>query len=83
MAVEEVVQKKYRVTIPAELREKLRIKEGDKVRVSLDSGRLIIEPQWLVKNPTEKLTGLGTPRRMVTEPEELEEKIRRGRLREK
>lgn len=83
MAIEEVVQKKYRVTIPAELREKLRIKEGDKVRVILDNGRLIIEPHWLVKKPTEKLADLGTPKRMVTEPKELEEQIRRGRLREK
>lgn len=83
MAIEEVVQKKYRVTIPAELREKLRLKEGDRVRVGLDDGRLIIEPHWLVRNPTEKLASLGTPKRLVTEPEELEEKIRKGRLRER
>jgi len=83
LAVEEVVQKKYRITIPAELREKLRIKEGDKVRVILDDGRLIIEPYWLVKDPTERLASLGVPKRMVTKPEELEEKIRKGRLREK
>ncbi|MEM3041146.1 MAG: AbrB/MazE/SpoVT family DNA-binding domain-containing protein [Nitrososphaerota archaeon] len=80
MPVEEIVQKKYRVTIPAELRKRLRIKEGDKVRVSLEDGRLIIEPYWLVENPTEKLARLGPPKRMVTEPEELEEKIRRGRI---
>jgi len=83
LAIEEVVQKKYRVTIPAELREKLRLKEGDRVRVGLDDGRLIIEPHWLVRNPTEKLASLGTPKRLVTEPEELEEKIRKGRLRER
>jgi len=83
LAVEEVIQKKYRVTIPAELREKLRLNEGDRVRVSLDDGRLIIEPHWLVKSPTEKLASLGTPKRLVTEPEELEEKIRKGRLRER
>lgn len=82
MTVEEVVQKKYRVTIPVELRKKLRIKEGDRVRVSLDDGRLVIEPYWLVENPTERLASLGTPKRVVTEPEELEEKIRRGRIRE-
>ncbi len=82
MTVEEIVQKKYRVTIPVELRKKLRIKEGDRVRVSLDDGRLVIEPYWLVENPTERLASLGTPKRVVTEPEELEEKIRRGRLRE-
>jgi len=82
LTVEEVIQKKYRVTIPAELREKLRIKEGDRVRVSLGDRRLIIEPYWLVENPTEKLASLGTPKKIVTAPEELEEKIRRGRLRE-
>jgi len=81
LTVEEMVQKKFRVTIPAELREKIRLKEGDKVRISLESGRLIIEPSWLVENPTEKLASLGAPKRMVTEPEELEEKIRRYRLR--
>ena len=81
MVVEEVVQKKFRVTIPAEIREKLRLKEGDRVRISLESGRLIIEPSWLVEKPTEMLTSLGVPKRLVTEPEELEEKIRRGRVR--
>jgi len=81
MAGEEVVQKKYRITIPAEMREKLRIREGDKVRIILDDGRLIIEPRWLVDNPTEKLASLGSPKRLVTEPEALEEKIRRGRPR--
>ena len=81
MAVEEVVQKKYRITIPAELRERLRIREGDKVRIILDDGRLVIEPQWLVDNPTEKLASIGSPKKVVTEPGELEEKIRRGRLR--
>lgn len=79
MTVEEVVQKKYRITIPAELRRKLRIREGDKVRIILDDGKLVIEPHWLVDKPTEKLASLGSPKRVVTEPEELEEKIRKGR----
>jgi AbrB family looped-hinge helix DNA binding protein len=83
LAVEETVQRKFRVTIPAGLREKVRLREGDKVRISLENGRLVIEPSWLVKNPTEKLSSLGAPRRMVTEPQELEEKLRRGRLRKK
>lgn len=83
MTFEETVQKKYRITIPAKLREKLHIKEGDRVRVSLYDGKLIIEPHWLVEKPTEKLASLGTPKRMVTKPEELEEKIRRGRLGER
>lgn len=81
MAVEERVQKKYRVTIPAGLREKIHLKEGDKVRVSLVNGRLVIEPGWLVENPTEKLASLGTPRRVITDPVELEDEIRRYRAR--
>lgn len=81
MVVEEVVQKKFRVTIPAGIREKLRLREGDRVRISLESGRLIIEPSWFVEKPTEMLTSLGVPKRLVTEPEELEEKIKRGRIR--
>jgi AbrB family looped-hinge helix DNA binding protein len=83
LVVEETVQKKFRVTIPAKLREKLRIREGDKVRVSLEGVRLIIEPCWLVENPTEKLAGLGPPKRVVTEPKELERKIRKYRLKRK
>jgi len=81
--VEEIIQKKFRVTIPAEMREKLRLKEGGRVRISLEGGRLMIEPSWLVENPTERLTSLGVPKRLVTEPDELEEKIRRGRARKK
>jgi len=81
LSLEEVVQKKYRITIPVELREKLRIKEGDRVRIFLDDGRLIVQPHWFVKKPTERLSSLGTPRTIVTKPEELEEKIRKGRLR--
>jgi len=83
LAVEETVQKKYRVTIPVKLREKLRLKEGDRIRISLDDGKLTIEPYWRVESPTEKLASLGAPKRMVTEPEELEEQIRKGRLRER
>ena len=76
MVVEEKVQKKFRVTIPTELREKMHLKEGDRVRITLKDGRLIIEPNWLVEGPTEKLASLGTPERMVSDPEELEAKIR-------
>lgn len=81
LVVEERVQKKFRVTIPAELRDKIHLKEGDKVRITLDDGRVIIEPSWLVEHPTEKLASLGAPKRIVTDPNELEEKIRRHRVR--
>lgn len=74
MVVEEVIQKKFRVTIPAELREKMCIREGDAVLVKLE-GRLIIELEWMVDHPTETLASLGAPKEMVTEPEKLEEKI--------
>lgn len=43
----------------------------------------MIEPSWLVENPTERLTSLGVPKRLVTEPDELEEKITRGRAKKK
>lgn len=79
MAVEEIVQKKFRVTIPAELREKMCIREGDTVLVKLEGGRLIIAPKWIVSHPTETLASLGAPKEMVTEPEKLEEKIRKYR----
>ena len=81
MVSEEVVQKKFRVTIPAELREKMCIREGDTVLVKLEGSRLVIEPKWLVDRPTETLGSLGAPKEMVTEPERLEEKIRRHRSR--
>ncbi|MCD6530711.1 AbrB/MazE/SpoVT family DNA-binding domain-containing protein [Candidatus Bathyarchaeota archaeon] len=83
MVVEEIVQKKFRVTIPADMRRKLRIREGDKVYVSLEGARVIIEPCWLIKNPTEKLASLGSPKKTVTAPEELEKKIREYRTRRK
>jgi AbrB family looped-hinge helix DNA binding protein len=79
--VEERVQRKFRVTIPAELREKIHLREGDKVLMRLEDGRLIIEPSWLVEKPTETLASLGVPKKMVTEPDELEDKIRRYRVR--
>lgn len=81
MVLEEVVQKKFRVTIPAELRKKMCIREGDTVLVKLEGSRLVIEPKWIVDRPTETLSSLGAPKEMVTEPEMLEEKIRIHRSR--
>ena len=78
-AVEEIIQKKFRVTIPAALREKLFLREGDTVLVKLEGGRLIVEPKWLVEHPTRDLASLGIPRKMVTDPEELEERLRKYR----
>ncbi|MHA1589721.1 MAG: AbrB/MazE/SpoVT family DNA-binding domain-containing protein [Candidatus Njordarchaeales archaeon] len=38
------VSRKYQVTIPKDIREKLGIKVGDKVIVRLEDKRIIIEP---------------------------------------
>jgi len=37
------VTRNFRITIPKEVREKMNIKEGDSVRISVEGGKMIIE----------------------------------------
>lgn len=68
MGVKQVVQKKYRITIPREFRALLGIGEGDEVELRLEHGRIVIVPSWFVSNPTERLSGLVEGVRVSEEP---------------
>jgi len=37
------VTRNFRITIPKEVREKMNIKKGDSVRISVEGGKMIIE----------------------------------------
>jgi len=46
---EVVVTRKYQITIPKEIREKLKIEIGDKLLVSLEGDKIIIRPIKAIK----------------------------------
>ena len=51
------VSSKYQITIPKDLRESLGIREGDRLYVGREGGKLVLRPFPKIKNPTEKLYG--------------------------
>lgn len=54
------VLKKGKITIPAEVRRRLGIKEGDTIALEMIGGRLVLHPPNVVLNPTQTLSGLAT-----------------------
>ena len=52
------VLQKGKITIPASIRQKLGITEGDFVTLEIINNRVVILPPNTVKNPTEMLDGL-------------------------
>lgn len=52
------VLQKGKITIPAEIRQKLGISEGDYVTLKIVDGKLVLLPPNTVPNPTALLTGL-------------------------
>ncbi len=55
------VTRKYQVTLPKEVREKLGIRIGDSLRVRVDDGRIILEPVIpRKKNPVKDMLNLVT-----------------------
>lgn len=68
MGVKQIVQRKYRITIPREYRTSLGIGEGDEVELRLERGQIVIVPSWFVPNPTEHLSGLLKGVRVSKEP---------------
>jgi len=52
------VLQKGKITIPADIREKLGIDEGDYVNLQIVNNKLVLFPPNTVPNPTELLTGL-------------------------
>jgi AbrB family looped-hinge helix DNA binding protein len=61
------VLQKGKITIPADIRQKLGINEGDYIKLRIIGNRLIIFPPNTVPNPTELLSGLAEGIQ-VTEP---------------
>ena len=61
------VLQKGKITIPADIRQKLGISEGDYVKLEIIGNKLILLPPNTVPNPTELLSGLAEGVQ-VTEP---------------
>ena len=58
MGEQRKVLQKGKITIPADIRRKLGINEGDKITLEIVDGRLLLLPPNTVPNPTDLLTGL-------------------------
>jgi len=69
------VLQKGKITIPAEIRERLGIKEGDILTLELSGGRVVLLPPRTVLNPTEVLDGLVEG---VSLKEPIEEELKRA-----
>jgi AbrB family looped-hinge helix DNA binding protein len=61
------VLQKGKITIPADIRQKLGISEGDYVKLEIVNGKLVLLPPKTVPNPTDLLSGLAEGVQ-VTEP---------------
>ena len=57
MGVSSTISSKGQITIPAEIRHRLGVKEGDRVEFVVDNGRTILQPATLGKNLFEKYIG--------------------------
>ncbi len=58
MGVQIRVLQKGKITIPAEIRERLGIKEGDILTLEISGGKILLLPPRTFLNPTEVLYGL-------------------------
>jgi AbrB family looped-hinge helix DNA binding protein len=61
------VLQKGKITIPAYIRQRLGISEGDFIKLEIVDGKLVLLPPNTVPNPTDLLTGLAEGVQ-VTEP---------------
>jgi AbrB family looped-hinge helix DNA binding protein len=61
------VLQKGKITIPADIRKKLGINEGDYVKLEIVDGKLVLLPPNTVPNPTDLLSGIAEGVQ-VTEP---------------
>ncbi|MFQ6064330.1 MAG: AbrB/MazE/SpoVT family DNA-binding domain-containing protein [Candidatus Bathyarchaeia archaeon] len=58
MEVQTKVLQKGKITIPAKIRKRLGISEGDYLKLEILGNRLVLLPPKTMPNPTEKLSGL-------------------------
>ena len=66
---------KGKITIPAEIRERLGIKEGDVITLEVSGGKVVLLPPRTVLNPTKVLDGLVEG---VSLEEPIEEELKRA-----
>jgi len=74
----------YRVTIPKEAREKLKIEKGDTLRLEIEGTRMILTSNKIPENPTLKMLGLATGHDEPLEEAligEVEDKLAREKVR--
>ena len=69
------VLQKGKITIPAEIRERLGIKEGDILTLEVLGGRIVLLPPRTVLNPTRMLNGLAEG---ISLEKPLEEELKRA-----
>jgi AbrB family looped-hinge helix DNA binding protein len=69
------VLQKGKITIPADIRQRLGISEGDFIKLEIVDGKLVLFPPNTVPNPTDLLTGLAEGVQ-VTEP--LKQELRKA-----
>jgi AbrB family looped-hinge helix DNA binding protein len=65
------VLQKGKITIPATIRQKLGINEGDFITLEIVNNRVVILPPNTVRNPTESIRGLAKTVK-ISEPIEKE-----------
>ena len=74
----------YRVTIPREVREKLRIEKGDTMKLSIEGTKLVLRSEKTPEKPTLKMLGLAAGHDEPLEDAvlgEVEEKLAREKIR--
>ena len=75
MGVQIRVLQKGKITIPAEVRKRFGIKEGDVLTLNFSGGGLVLFPPKTVPNPTELLSGLA---RGLEVREPVDEELRKA-----
>lgn len=79
------VKQKYQITIPAMLRKKLGIHEGDTLEANIEDGHIVFTPQEIIKRGTkEKVKSnlssyIGAGKGLFSSAEEADEFIRKER----
>jgi AbrB family looped-hinge helix DNA binding protein len=74
----------YRVTIPKEARERLKIEKGDTLRLEIEGTKMILTSNKIPKNPTLKMLGLAAGHDEPLEEAligEVEDKLAREKVR--
>lgn len=74
----------YRVTIPKKARERLRIKKGDSLKLTIEGVKIILQSTKIPESPTLKMLGLAAGHDEPLEEAligEVEDKLAREKVR--